>query len=99
MKIYPAPNCLLHAVRCTWGNFNQGGDRTSFASSENFVIAFIGSGQRAYFDDDKDSGFANIDSAHDSVRIVDYPMVLEDSMSFRICRGILIGLQDDQQPG
>ena len=76
-----------------WGNFDQDGDEMSFASCENFVIAFMGSGQVAYFDD-KYSGFANIDPAYSSVEIIDYPAILENSMSYRISRGILTGLQD-----
>lgn len=77
-----------------WGNFDQSGNIASFASSENFVIVFMGSEQKAYFDDAKNSGFANIDSVHGSVKIIDYAMILEESMSFRISRGILTGLRD-----
>ncbi len=76
-----------------WGDFDQDGDAMSFASSENFVIAFMGSGQVAHFDD-KNSEFANIDPVYSSVKIINYPVILEKSMSFRISRGILTGLQD-----
>ncbi len=77
-----------------WGNFNQGGDKTAFASSENFVIAFMGSGQTAHFDDVGYSRFANIDPDHSSVKIKDERLVFWANVSMSVGRGVVSGLQE-----
>ncbi|MDE6853411.1 MAG: cellulose binding domain-containing protein, partial [Lachnospiraceae bacterium] len=56
-----------------WGNFNQGGNKASFGSSGDFVIAFMGNGQTAHIDDVGYSRFANIDPDHSSVKMKDEP--------------------------
>ena len=77
-----------------WGNFNQGGDRTAFASGENFVIAFMGSGQTAHFDDVGYSRFASIDPEHCSVEIKDEPLIFVANAGMSIGRGVVSGLQE-----
>lgn len=43
----------------------------TFGSSENFIIAFMGSEQIAHFDDVGYSRYVNIDPDHSSVKIKD----------------------------
>ena len=75
-----------------WGDFNQEGDKTAFASSENFVIAFMGSGQRAHIDNIIYSRFANIDPYHCSVKMQDEPLVFVANMGMSIGKGVVSGL-------
>ena len=77
-----------------WENFNQGGDRKAFASSGNFVIAFMGSGQTAHFENVGDSRFANIDPNHSSVSVKDEPLVFVANFRFSVGWGVVSGLQE-----
>ncbi|MDE6567608.1 MAG: hypothetical protein K2K70_07740, partial [Lachnospiraceae bacterium] len=65
--------------------------------SGNFVIAFMGSGQTAHFDDVGYSRFANIDPNHSSVKMKDEPLVFVNNIGFCVGRGVVSGLQEAKE--
>ncbi len=77
-----------------WGDFNQGGAPDSFATTKDFVIAFMGKDQWAHFDDDNLSRFKNIDPDYREVHMRDEPLVFAGRLSYRVLKGVLSGLQE-----
>ncbi len=74
------------------GDFDQSGDAASFASSGNFVIAFLGSGiHKVHFTDSDYSGFANIDPAHNNIEEIQ-DSISAGTAAIYITQGFIKGL-------
>ena len=77
------------------GNFSQFGHAYSFASCENFTIAFVGEGeQTAYFQDIYNSDFANVDSNCNNFKRTNNILLDSGKVMYHLCLGILEGLQE-----